>query len=454
MDNQSTALNRKQSRGIHLSRLNFLFVCIGLVIALFMVFSMYQTNDSFNAVVSVTEAYLSSQQTAGMLNNISSDMSEQCAAFLQSGTPDPTYSYAGQLNAINSQIESNEAFGSTDSSDNEFLVKALGVFRTKTAAEIRAMRLMAETLPMGLEAFPPLIRQAELSEEDQALSPEDKKKTALELIGSEEYLTYGKTISEAVDDSHRIASEKGKNRAMQTAEDIQKVIRRQKLLVFLFVAVAMVALIMNRILIISPIQRSADRLDKRQPLQVAGSYEVQHLANVYNEVLKDNAEKAKALTYTATHDALTGLLNRAEFDRIYKESKEGKIGVLVADVDHFKQYNDEFGHRTGDRVLKTVADKLTEHFREEDRICRIGGDEFCVIMPGLCQEKAEAATERIRRINRELQESSEGLPPITISAGFAFWDRPDPGESIFRDADNTLLSVKKTRTDCCAVYPG
>ena len=75
-------------------------------------------------------------------------------------------------------------------------------------------------------------------------------------------------------------------------------------------------------------------------------------------------------------------------------------------------------------------------------------------MPGLSQEKSGTAVERIRKINHELQESSEGLPPITISAGFAFWDRPNPGESLFRDADSTLLSVKKTRTDCCAVYPG
>ena len=216
----------------------------------------------------------------------------------------------------------------------------------------------------------------------------------------------------------------------------------------------MVALIMNRMLIISPIQRSVENLDKREPMPVEGSYEVRHLANVYNEVLKDNAEKTEALSYAATHDALTGLLNRAEFDRLYKELKEEKIGIMVADVDHFKQFNDEFGHRTGDQVLKAVAGKLTEHFREEDRICRIGGDEFCIVMPGLGQDHAETVTERIRQINHELQESLSELPPVTISAGFAFWNRPNPGESLFRDADDTLLSVKKTRTDCCAVYPG
>ena len=454
MENQTNSPGRNPGKGVHLNRLNVLLIFIGLVLALFMVFSMYQTSNSFSQIVNVTEAYLSAQQTAGMLSSISTEMSEQCAAFIRSGTPDPAYGYAGQLNAIDAQIEANAAYADSGESEDEFLVQALAAFRTKIATETRAMRLMADTLPMGLEAFPPLIQQTELSEEDQALSPEEKKKTALGLISSEEYLALGTTISDAVDDSHRVASEKGKNRAMQTAQQVQKVMGRQKLLVFLLVVVALAALLLNRMLIISPIQRSVENLDKREPMPVEGSYEVRHLANVYNEVLKDNAEKTEALSYAATHDALTGLLNRAEFDRLYKELKEEKIGIMVADVDHFKQFNDEFGHRTGDQVLKAVAGKLTEHFREEDRICRIGGDEFCIVMPGLGQDHAETVTERVRQINHELQESLSELPPVTISAGFAFWDRPNPGGSIFRDADNTLLSVKKTRTDCCAVYPG
>ena len=454
MENPNTSTDRKQSRGIHLNHLNVLLIFIGMVIALFMVFSMYQTSNSFNQIVSVTETYLSAQQTAGMLNNISVDMAEQCTAFIHSGTPDLTYAYAGQLNAIDGQIEANAAYADAGESEDEFLVKALAAFRTKIATETRAMRLMADTLPMGLEAFPPLIQQTELSEEDRALSPEEKKKTALGLISSEEYLALGTTISDAVDDSHRVASEKGKNRAMQTAAQVEKVMRRQKILVFLFVLIAMEALFMNRALIISPIQRSVENLDKREPLPVVGSYEVRHLANVYNEVLKDNAKKTAALSHAATHDFLTGLKNRSEFDRLYKESKEEKVGIMIADVDRFKQFNDEFGHEVGDRVIKVVADKLTEHFRPEDHVCRIGGDEFCVIMPGIGQEQAGAVTDIIRKINHELQGTGTGLPPITISAGFAFWDRPNPGESLFRDADDTLLSVKKTRTDCCAVYPG
>ena len=135
MENRNTGTGRKQSKGVHLYCLNLLLIFIGLVIAMFMVFSMYQTNNSFTSIVNVTEAYLSAQQTAGMLNNVSSDMSEQCAAFIRSGTPDPAYSYAGQLNAINGQIESNEAFQPSGESEDEFLAKALEAFRAGAAME-------------------------------------------------------------------------------------------------------------------------------------------------------------------------------------------------------------------------------------------------------------------------------------------------------------------------------
>ena len=454
MENQTVNAEKSQKKGVRLNRLNVCLIVIGFVLMLFMVFSMFDTNKSFNQIVSVTEAYLSSQQTAGMLSNIANSMSDECADFIKTGAPDCTHVYAGQLNAINAQISLNKSAKAEGEDEDPFMVKALAAFRAMNETEIRAMRLMADTLPMGMAAFPLILQQTQLSPEDQALTAEEKKSLAEKLITSDEYRLHKETLTEAVDDSHRVGSEQGKNRSVQTAAHVKKIMRRQKLLLLLFIVVAIVALLLNRFLIISPIQRSVDKLDQRKPLPVEGSYEVRHLANVYNEVLKDNAEKTEALSYAATHDALTGLYNRGEFDRVYSRAENEKVGVMIADVDRFKQFNDEFGHEVGDRVLKAVAAKLTEHFRAEDFVARIGGDEFCIIMPGTSQVDAPVMIEKIEQINRELQETGDDLPPITISVGFAFWDRPNPGVSLFHDADTTLLDLKKTRTVCSAAYPG
>ena len=179
---------------------------------------------------------------------------------------------------------------------------------------------------------------------------------------------------------------------------------------------------------------------------------MRHLAEVYNDVLKDNQEKTAKLSYTATHDALTGLINRADFDRLFHIVETEQIGLVVADVDHFKQYNDEFGHDVGDRVLVRVADALKRSFREEDIISRIGGDEFCVIMKDAGMAQADRVYEAVRRINAILAEPEEGLPPITISVGAAFWDRPNPTAGIMKDADTALLEIKKEHTANYAVY--
>ena len=75
-------------------------------------------------------------------------------------------------------------------------------------------------------------------------------------------------------------------------------------------------------------------------------------------------------------------------------------------------------------------------------------------MPRTGQKDALKICEKIREINRELSEEGGDLPPVTISAGIAFWDRPDPEGSLFKDADTALLDMKKSRKDCVEVWGG
>ena len=456
MNGQKDGASGKKKTGIRLNHLNIVMIGIGLVLATLMVVSMYRTTGSVKEIVAFTNNYLTNQQAGGMLRDISEGLGEQAAAFIQSGEVGPAKAYEGQLSAINVQLDQYDPASSNSAAANTEFSTALEAFRARNELEQSAMRLAAATMPQPLfEALPDFLKETPLSAEDEALSPEGKKAKAMTLLSSESYTALAETIRDAVDRSHRLSSEEGQLQANKTFSEVQRIVSNQTVLVVLFVAVSALALLLNRILIISPIQKSVENLDHREPIPVRGSYEMRHLAQVYNDVLKENEEKTEKLSYTASHDALTGVYNRTEFDRYYRQiEKTQNVGIIVADVDHFKQYNDEYGHDIGDRVLCTAVEAMKRNFRSVDHISRIGGDEFCVIMPRTGHQDGAKIMEKIREINRELTEEGGDLPPVTISAGIAFWDRPNPEGSLFKDADTALLEMKKTRDDCCAVWGG
>ncbi len=453
--NKDSSNSAGKHGGIKLSHLNVVLICIGLVICAFMVVTMYMTTSSVKEIVTVTDNYLIYQQTGGKLQSVSKGMAESAMSFVRSGEPGAAYGYESQTAVVEEQLAIYSPEQTTSEAANEYMETAIAAYRARCEIETRAMRLAADDMPKPkFEALPDFLKSTGLSEEDKALSAEEKTALAITLLTSEEYAAHKDTIEEAVDGSHRLSSEQGQIQAAKTSTRVRSIVRQQKILVFLFVVVAVLALLFNRALIITPIRKSADNLDKREPIPVRGSYEMRHLATVYNEVLKDNERKKNALSYTASHDALTSLYNRAAFDKAYKKYENEHIGIIITDVDRFKQYNDQFGHDIGDRVLRMAADALKCHFRDEDYVCRIGGDEFCIIMPDMDHCRGDEIRERMLEINQELAENSGELPPITLSSGIAFWNRPNPRESIFKDADSTLLDLKKKREDCCAVYQG
>ena len=453
MDHEERPVRKRA--GIRLSRLNVLLICVGLVFIALMVFSMSQTTSNVKEIVGLTNNYLSNMQTGGMLRDVAQRLGEQAAAFVQTGEPGYARAYEGQMDTIKAQLDLYTPESSNSKEANEEFMKALGAYQERQAVELRAMRLVADNMPgPAFDALPAFLQETELSAEDQALSPEEKKETAAALLADSEYTANIGLIRDAVDSTHRLSSEAGKIQANNTFTRVKKIVSEQTVLILLILGLAVLALALNSLLIISPIKRSVGNLDRREPIPEQGSYEMRHMAKVYNDVLKDNEEKTKALSYTASHDALTGVYNRDAFDKMYRDiEKREHYGIIVADVDHFKQYNDDFGHDIGDRVLCAAVEALKRNFRSVDHISRIGGDEFCIIMPRTDYDQGNRIRDKIIRINQELAGNSDELPPISISAGIAFWDRPDPKGSLFKDADSSLMSLKKNRDQCCAVYP-
>jgi diguanylate cyclase (GGDEF)-like protein len=151
-------------------------------------------------------------------------------------------------------------------------------------------------------------------------------------------------------------------------------------------------------------------------------------------------------------DALTGLHNRRYFDRLIKHEiavclrSQRSLTLLIADVDHFKRFNDDYGHEAGDLVLQRIASELAPAFRESDVVCRYGGEEFVVLMAGASsaegQAKAEALCKRVQGI--KLEHEGVALRPLTISVGMASWPANTlQPEKLVGLADKALYRAKQ-----------
>lgn len=153
----------------------------------------------------------------------------------------------------------------------------------------------------------------------------------------------------------------------------------------------------------------------------------------------------------AIHDPLTGLFNRNYFDRSIQIEVERSsryshtIGLIMLDVDDFKQVNDSFGHQAGDRVLRAVSDRLVKTLRTSDSIIRWGGDEFLVMLP----ENGQYSESVVRRIKTEVSGNPDITAitgqPVTLSVGTASWV-PGSGTSIDESlalADRRMYLDKK-----------
>jgi diguanylate cyclase (GGDEF)-like protein len=165
-------------------------------------------------------------------------------------------------------------------------------------------------------------------------------------------------------------------------------------------------------------------------------------------------ERAKAMRLAAhaqvlaMTDALTGLANRRRtIDQLEKciarsARMGGPLALIAFDVDHFKQVNDRFGHQVGDEVLVRVSDLAREQIRASDLIGRTGGEEFVWLMPDAGAVEASNAAERLR-VAIEKGSGKNGLPPVTVSIGYALWSEGDDPGSLLGKADTALYVAKQ-----------
>ncbi|MCA9118621.1 MAG: GGDEF domain-containing protein [Planctomycetaceae bacterium] len=182
---------------------------------------------------------------------------------------------------------------------------------------------------------------------------------------------------------------------------------------------------------------------------VQANEQLQQRLNHAEAALKDQAEEITAYMSEARTDTLTDLPNRRAFDdeltRRMAEWRRNEtyVNVVILDIDHFKRFNDQFGHAAGDAVLVEVARVMNAATRESDMVARLGGEEFAVVLAGVEASEARRAAERIRKAVAANAFRYEGKSlRVTVSCGVALALAGEDGVSLMKRADDALYASK------------
>ncbi|MCB9637727.1 MAG: GGDEF domain-containing protein [Myxococcales bacterium] len=186
----------------------------------------------------------------------------------------------------------------------------------------------------------------------------------------------------------------------------------------------------------------------------ASELDILHTVANLAAIAVERARLHSRVRYLAECDALTGLLNRHVFEEKAREAfqqadaKKEALSLLMIDVDHFKQYNDRYGHLVGDALLRSLGKLLRGFFGEDALVGRFGGDEIVALLPKRNNTQALKEAERLRQTFAETGFGPEDSIYATVTIGLASkLPRHDSFESMFLDADAAMYAAKRQGRD-------
>ena len=437
--------------GIKLQHAGIAIIAISVVFAVMVFSSIINIFSLYDESVTASQNLESIQTSLTSFEDASAYLTISSRAFVSTGRRIYLDNYFEEVHTTKRRelaLETVEKLG--DAADYEMLLEANQKSRTLEFDEYYAMLLYVSSLNMSPEDFHEDLLQITLKDEDSALPPATKQKKAQQLLYSAAYEDSRAAIREQVSECLQTVTSKGIAMQNKRTMNLRNLITYQTWLVFIVILLLASIIIFGYFQILKPQRMIIKSLQKNEELPLKGCYELQFISDTYNSIYQENLYIRNQLSYEATHDSLTGLHNRREFD---DRRRQGLYKTIVLfDVDEFKLYNDRYGHDVGDQVLIRVANTLKEAFRSNDIICRIGGDEFAVLMKSVKSDMKPMLEARLSEIRTKLSKEENGIPAVTLSIGVAFEDCVPQTDEAYRDADLALYQVKQNGRNGYAFY--
>ena len=429
-------------------------IVLAATLSLALLLADSRTIRGYLAMQEATEEYIASQQDANDLQSASDYLTEQVRAFVITGSRENLDNYFREITETRRRdvaLEHMEA-SMAGTETYQYLSSALMYSNALAQREYYAMRLAIEAMWDDISRFPEKLRQIKLSDRDLARPAEEQLELARSMVFDEQYQEYKDLIRENVTRCADSLISESRARQQESSARLLHALRLQGGLIGVLLLMVFAEVFLTAMFIFRPLRRNISHIRNQEKLPENGVYELRYLASTYNKMFEQTRQDQDQLSYEATHDSLTGLYNRSAFEKFRETLDMTRSAMLLVDLDYFKNVNDTYGHDVGDLALKKTAEVLLSSFRSEDFVCRIGGDEFAVIMVHAGSELRELVERKINTANRTLGDPQDGVPALSLSVGVAFGDRENPTEDIFKDADTALYKAKNAGRRCCAFY--
>ena len=457
-ETSDTGETENEHTGIQLKTASIFFVVLALIAAAALLISDISVTRGYQHMEAASDRYIEAQLAATDMESGSDYLTDRVRCFVVTGQIEYLNDFIEEVEVTKRRDKAVESLenllGTEEDSAIGSLNTALSLSNELVVCENRAMRLILENGDYDMSKVPDQIASIELTEEEKALSPEEMKEEAERLVFDNNYMHYKEKIRENVGLCTQSLIRSSSQELEQASAKLSLLVNIQTLMTILFLLIVLAIVMLITLMIRKPLTNMVRKMQTQETIPPTGVEELRFVTRTYNQILKENREAREKLSHEASHDALTGLFNRGAYDLLMESADTQHVALILIDVDYFKQVNDTYGHAVGDRVLKRVAELLRSSFRSVDILCRIGGDEFAVVMTRSNSSMSLLVLNKMKRINEILQHPMDDLPPVSLSVGVAFSDRNNPQGDIFHDADSALYKVKKAGRKGCAVFDG
>ncbi len=434
---------KKRKKGISLRLLYSCLIVVTAVVFSFTMFSAYLLASTFSSLSESTNEHISMEKAAHELMDASDCLTENVQRFTVDGDMKFLKAYFTEAFDNNRRESAIKKMSSDPKCKDALsqLQEAMDSSLELMKQEYYAMRLVIDA--KKYKEYPEILDSVELKAADKALSEDEKMRLANKLMLNDDY--YG--IKENIRTNMQESLTELENLTLSEENNSLHNLHKQLIIVCIMTVIQTLSIVFMVILTshlgIKPILKAVEKIKIDDPIPEIGANEFRYLAHTYNKMYSIYKNSLERLNFKASHDELTGAYNRSGYELLLSSVDLSTTHLILFDLDNFKGINDNYGHETGDRVLKKLVDTLKNNFRIDDYICRIGGDEFVVFMVHSSPAMKNLITTKIENINNQLSEETDGIPPISTSVGIVHGTDVKDSSTLFEKADEAMYKSKQ-----------